>query len=346
MPKTNLRAKLWKISTKPKVKAITINLIVLVITLLLFLFILEVSLRLTNTCSVSPNKSGNLFTILQQSKNSNIVYELKPNSKGYLNGQFIEINEHGMKSPSISKEKPEDLYRIAFLGDSITFGWALPFSDSFPEQLKSKIPKAEILNFAVPGYVGIQNLETLKTKVLDFNPDLIIMGHFLNDPDGIWQVYDTTLNIPTPIKIFLNENSCTYNWAKTRRNRILNRAGVITNSPYEDLYEIKSESWQNHKKLFEKMATISKDNNIPILVVILPNWHNLNDDYDFIGIHSLLNKTITQAGLHSIDMYTELKALNINAEDFRIEHVHPNAKGHKLIAESIDKYIQENYLLP
>jgi lysophospholipase L1-like esterase len=349
MPKTNLRARLWKISTKPKVKTLIINLIILAVTLLFFLFILEASLRFTNTCSVSPDKSGNLFTILQKSDNPNFIYELKPSSEGYLNGQFIEINSHGMKSPEITMEKQENTYRIAFLGDSITFGWAIPFSDSFPEQLKNKLQQSsekdiEILNFAVPGYVGIQNYETLRSKVLKYDPDLVIMGHFLNDPDSIWQVYETSTNIPTPIKIFLNENSCTYNWAKTRRNIILNRAGVITNSPYEKLYIESSETWQNHKQLFDNMATFSKDNNVQILVVILPNWHNLNDEYEFIKIHQQLNKTITDAGLLSLDMFQELNGMN--AELLRIEHVHPNIVGHKLIADSIYKKLEEENILP
>ncbi len=345
MPMTNkIRAILWNITTSKKYKKprnIILNIIILLITILIVLFLIEGVLRLANICEVAPKQSGNLFTFIQKNKNPSMVYELKPNAEGYLAGKYVKINSQGMRSSEISL-KSENSYRIAFLGDSITFGWGVDANESYPEifgeMLRKEFNKTiEILNFGVPGYVAEQQYEVLKDKVLDYNPDLLVIGNFLSNPDKIWNLYDTSIPIHPSIKIFFKEHSCLYNLVQDKWKILLNKAGEIDKSPYIDLYNTDSETWKNYTSTLNKISMISKESNIPVIIFILPNWHNLNESYEFIDIHNLLNKTIFEYNLHSIDTFPDLKNLNIVAEDYSIEHVHPNAKGHELLAEILHK---------
>jgi len=345
----DIRAFFWNLTISKKYRKyrnLLMNIFLLIITLLILLFIIEGTLRVTNNCEIALKKSGNLFTFLQKVENPSLVYELKPNSEGYLAGKYVKINSYGMRSKEISTDK--DVYRIAFIGDSITFGWGVELNESYPEVLgeyieKDQHIKVEILNFGVPGYVSLQEYTVLKNKVINYSPDLIIIGNFLSSPDNIWNLYQTSIPISPSIKIFFKERSCTYNFLQSKLNIFLNKAGKIDKSPYINLYNKSSEEWKNYKDVLGKISAISKDNNIPVVTLILPNWYNLNESYEFKEIHNLLNMTLSENNLHPIDTYPELSG--INAGDYSIEHVHPNAEGHKLLAQILYKKLKNNYFI-
>ncbi len=98
-----------------------------------------------------------------------------------------------------------------------------------------------------------------------------------------------------------------------------------------------------HKKTYEEILEISKEHDISILVILLPNWVNLNENYDFKDIHKLLNKTFIGYGLNVVDIFPEVKGLN--GEEYRIDekdYAHPNYKGHEIIAETIYENLKQN----
>src|SRR4029450_9187452 len=75
---------------------------------------------------------------------------------------------------------------ILCLGDSWTFGWNVGSTQSYPQQLQDllrrEFPEAnfEVFNLGVAGYSSIQGLRVLKTRVLDLNPDVVVVGFAMN----------------------------------------------------------------------------------------------------------------------------------------------------------------------
>jgi GDSL-like Lipase/Acylhydrolase family len=102
----------------------------------------------------------------------------------------IRTNSHGLHWREIERAKPEGLRRVAFLGDSFTFGcWAPSVEQSFVgvfEQLGNR-RRLEALNFGVGGY-GLDDMELLlEQEVFDFQPDWIIVALFNgNDFRDTW----------------------------------------------------------------------------------------------------------------------------------------------------------------
>src|SRR3990167_8578925 len=94
-----------------------INLSLLFATILFFFGGIEVTLRVTGMVSVKPNPPK----IYQNSTNPEISYELKPNISERAYRSIVTTNSLGFRSPEIDPNKP----LLAFLGDSITFGYGL-----------------------------------------------------------------------------------------------------------------------------------------------------------------------------------------------------------------------------
>lgn len=79
------------------------------------------------------------------------------------------------------RDKPEGLFRIACLGDSHTHCTEVSKrSEKYPQLLEQHLNQTslhpvEVLNFGVPDYTWSQQMEALKTKALEFKPDLVIV---------------------------------------------------------------------------------------------------------------------------------------------------------------------------
>jgi len=120
-------------------------------------------------------------------------------------------NSLGYRSPEFTLEKPDNVYRILILGDSITFGWGVEDNQTFSyllqQQLNQKYPdkKIEIINAGWhDSYAPDSYYVYLKNEGLALNPDLVILNLFpwndISDLDEmVWQETDER-NMPTKIQ--------------------------------------------------------------------------------------------------------------------------------------------------
>lgn len=319
-------------------KWLLILFIILVAITLLFAF-LEILTRASNSCKVSPKGTGNLFNFIR--KSNSLGYELEPLSEGFLKSVKVKINSDGLRDYEYSKEKSEGTYRIVTIGDKLTFGWGVNLEASYPKILERTLNKTlevEVINFAVPGYKGEQRLRVLQEKALDYNPDLVIIEHSLSTPGDAWNLYETKTPIPIFIKTFFSERSCFYNWVKEKYKERLESDGTIKGYPYKKLHEEGSEFWERYKNVLRGFKEISESEEIPILVVIFPIWENLDDSYSFKKEHHLLNTTINNFGLYSLDLLPEIYGLN--GEEYLLDDtdaIEVNYEGYKIVAEAIRK---------
>lgn len=109
---------------------------------------------------------------------------------GKVVSQQRSINSWGFRGPEVSLEKPEGVYRIVCLGGSSTYGHT-PTSDqaTWPARLQhwlndpvAESPKrVEVLNAGCSGYSTVESTANLALRMLDFDPDLVIVYHTIND---------------------------------------------------------------------------------------------------------------------------------------------------------------------
>src|SRR4030095_16468785 len=145
--------------------------LIVVITFVMFFITGEILTRLFK--NESPPR-------VVASENQMLVYELNKNYAG--------INSFGMRDEEFNIDSIRGLYKIAVIGDSHAYSTRVKKRDeTFPSQLEEYLNQnigqrvVKVLNFGVPGYNTAQELEILKTKVLMFEPRIIILQYCIND---------------------------------------------------------------------------------------------------------------------------------------------------------------------
>ena len=177
------------------------NLLLLALSLLFTALVAEGGLRLLahfrnqgllSTALASPvpipdNGRVTLGHMIRLSPDPKIIYEFKPDLDVTFIGAPVTINAAGFRGPLYPEAKPPGTRRIVGLGDSFMFGHGVGDRDIYLRVLEDLLnrftsgSRFETVNTAVPGYNTVMEVETLKTKGLVYQPDVVLIHFVGND---------------------------------------------------------------------------------------------------------------------------------------------------------------------
>jgi lysophospholipase L1-like esterase len=177
---------------KPAIKAPSkAEFILLMASIAVAALMLELGARIWLNFLATPDQYEKhvLYTSLEPeeiawTRHHYLNYGLTPNySKG-----LRSHNSLGYRGPEFSVEKPPGAYRIVALGGSSTYTSEVEDDDkAFPAQLERILGdeygyrSVEVINAGVGGYSSWETLINLEFRVLDLDPDLLIVYHGAND---------------------------------------------------------------------------------------------------------------------------------------------------------------------
>ncbi|MBF0287858.1 MAG: SGNH/GDSL hydrolase family protein [SAR324 cluster bacterium] len=97
-------------------------------------------------------------------------------------------NDLGYRGDSFPLEKPEGEFRIVAIGGSTTYSSRVSDNaHTYPAQMEKllkeqyRCPAIRVINGGMKGYTSFENLINLMFRVLDLNPDLVIVYQATND---------------------------------------------------------------------------------------------------------------------------------------------------------------------
>lgn len=300
------------------------------------------------------------------SDNPKLLFELVP---GAVNlDAALSINADGMRDRDYQVKKPPNTYRIACIGDSICFGWSLEEWEAFPKRLEELLNRYfagphrrfEVLNFGVAGYDIAQIVENLRVRVLKYEPDLILYGYCLNDPQQFSFTYESlraqltaaekgfrdrlfgparrlmqrsrlyvlacySLELMTPGGFELRIRQPPREWVVKRKE---NPVAWVA-----DLY--RGNPWQDALNELTNLARITRSAGISTHVVLFPFFETL-DTYPLVEIHGRVAGASRRLSLGVIDLLDDYRALQrADPEPFSLDMAHPNPRGHTFAAVAI-----------
>jgi len=159
-----------------KMKRVGTKLLTIVLSVIFALLIAEVFLRI----------AGYSYPILT-APDQTFGVALRPGAQGWYRKEgeaYIRINSDGLRDREHQKPKPANTMRIAVLGDSFAEALQLPLENTFWSVMEQRLGgcnalagrEVEVINFGVSGYGTAQELITLRHRVWDYQPDLVLLA--------------------------------------------------------------------------------------------------------------------------------------------------------------------------
>ncbi|MBI2598679.1 SGNH/GDSL hydrolase family protein [Candidatus Curtissbacteria bacterium] len=182
------------------------------LSLVAALLVFEVLLRIFTSEPQNLAKLKASLVFLHENK-ANATFAYSRDEDGFNN--TISINSYGFRDDEFKKEKDPNVFRIAVLGDSQEEALQVKLADTWQKVMAKKLSselvrkaaigeprftRVESYNFGVSGYGTDQQWLTLREKVWQFSPDMVILAFSPNDvgdtfKNGLARVKDGKLEV-------------------------------------------------------------------------------------------------------------------------------------------------------
>lgn len=267
-----------------------------------------------------------------------LEYEVRPSIVSSDRDVEIRTNSLGMRSPELREPRDPACVRIAVLGDSVAFGMGVPMDGMWSSvalrELAAASPETpfELLNCAVSGYSSRDECVVLEKRALPLEPDLVIVGYYLNDPE------------PEPIQPLQNyfhepewwqHSEILRHLAHARRKLDVRRFG--DGDFYRYYHAVNGEPWRGTRAALERMRDLAAGHGVAVMLVISPvmgvadTW----SAYPYTAIHAQVCELARALGWTTLDLLTGLCESGLEPPELRLDDHHPNARGHALMGRAI-----------
>jgi D-alanyl-lipoteichoic acid acyltransferase DltB (MBOAT superfamily) len=259
--------------------------------------------------------------------------DLIPSFVASTNYGTVTINRWGMRDRDYELQPPPGVFRIALLGPSNVMGWGVGDGETFEALLEDRLnldraaaqpAKYEILNFGVPGYQPPQQLVALE-KAFAFHPDAVFYvatGRELSRASRYMvEVVQKRIANPYP---FLSEIV-----AKAGLTAEIDEASALRRlAPFRD--EILAAVYRHIVEECRARGRVA-------VWIFLPQvregaWQEETPD---------MLRIAAEAGFVIVDLADVYRGEDPAAVRLAEWDEHPNARGHRLIAERLYAALQD-----
>lgn len=328
------------------------NLAVLAVSLLMTIFALEGFIRWWYPRSAWP------VLRLYYRPAPEIGYELIPRVAGTGSfGEAIVINSHGLRDVERPWDKPAGLKRIVVLGDSFTFGMKVEAEASYPKALEKMLNEKgdrrryDVINAGVVAYSLCQERKWLELRGWRYEPDLVVVGFFGDDPHCKGEESGRRFANPKAYRTF-TKVSVLYNFLRNSYNvlnaRYLERlrpawtGGLEARSRYlkrSNFTNITEEEWAGVAGDLRTIQEGASRRGATLLVLVIPDAGQVGFP-EFQSPTRRLLAICREAGIACIDTTPLIEA----APDPLSLYLYPldahlSPAGHSLLARAITEWV-------
>jgi len=267
----------------------------------------------------------------------------RPNSEAFLMGADMKINSLGMRDHEVTTNKPPGTFRVVVLGDSTTVGWGVHFEETYPKLLEksfnanppsSQWKNYEVINTGIGNYNSAQEVASLKDRWLALDPDMIVIGWYINDAEPT----------PKPREPWLSLHSYGYVWLTSQLGNLVRNVGANKNYKdyYNSLYDPNQPGWPKCQAAYAELAQICRDRKIPLKIVLIPELHSLSGNYEFTHINDLIRHIGETNNVEVLDLINAFPPSGDPKQFWASpEDAHPNDRANELMAAKIDETLRK-----
>ena len=257
--------------------------------------------------------------------------------------QHVEIatNDLGLRERPIGPRRPGTA-RVLVLGDSVAFGWGVKVEDALPRQLERALSSSgrevfETVNAGVPGYNSRQELAFLKDNAESLGPDAVVLLYVDNDIDAIDPARVHMGVLPDPWKD--PRGAADYFLSMSRFYFMLRHIIPFVAGPAKArVAERRGDGgWRDSMRSVEEIAAVCRARGVPLAV-----FHfRMLDDAVSKALNEELGARAGQDGFYFADTLSWFAGRDIRRLTNSFIDTHPNAAGHRILAEGMARYMME-----
>ncbi len=276
--------------------------------------------------------------------------------------QVVEnINSLGLRGVrEIRPTKPDGVLRVACVGDSFTYGHGVNDDETWPHQLEQALAtrlgvgRVEVLNFGVSAYEITQEVRQIETMVMRFDPDLVLLCWFFNDPalregpgfemeEAPW-VVRTFTHRPGSWHTLLRERS---HLADTLIDRIFTptyyRFYARTRS---SLYDKSKPSWEKSVRGIRRAQAVTAAAGVDFAMLLYPVMRRIDGKLISHDFYRQVVELCDELGIVNYDLEPVFDGYDVDALRVHAYNAHPNGEAHGLVGEAVADFILAQQLLP
>jgi lysophospholipase L1-like esterase len=295
------------------------------------------------------------------------------------NDVVIETNSLGLRHPELGP-KSDDEFRILVLGDSITFGDYLAFEETYPALLERRLegrrPRVTVINAGLPGASTSNELYHYLEISDAVDPDLVLVGMYLNDSQNSGRFYARSLRQPYASSRFLTflANRVALlrlelwsdevipeidpGWREEFQGDRWLRTGDMWNDSESFDFEIYNaymdfglawnpQSWTILKRIVHTFSAAARQNGHDFAVFLLPihiqvkgTVENFQPQQNFLAMCDFLDLTC-------LDLVPALRAdWQARHTELYYDHCHLTADGNSVVADALVEWLDGEHLVP
>jgi len=260
-------------------------------------------------------------------------------------------NSLGFREREFSLAKPDGVYRIAVLGDSLSWGPGVPtakrFSnlvERFLDEQRGPGPRYEVLNFGLSGMDTEDEVRMLRQLVLKTEPDFVLLQWYVNDfenGDHADRPRPAPLVRPGELHLKLLRSSALYALLDPKWAALQEMLGLVESFPaymYRRFGDPEGPDSVYEIERVKEFIGECRQHGIPVGIVLFPNVGPglVRGAYDYDYLHDRVLAACRDEGVTCVDLrstfaaYTDYRTLWASPLD-----PHPSALANRLAAERL-----------
>jgi len=288
-----------------------------------------------------------------------LFWKLKPNVPPTVwNQTLVATNDMGLRHPGPIGVTATGRRRIVCLGDSVTFGFRVPFvtadhptptrdGQPYPRVLEEALRAAgqdvEVIAMAVPGYSSHQGLAWARRDLNRLDPDLVVIAFGWNDASAMPAADDDAMPMgPAYVRaraLMLRSQAALHLVAALRSHE------PVAGQPPTLIARVPHERYvANVRAIVSEAARVGAT--ALVLGAVYRDDKTVADEAARV---SASRRALAEAMRADHTPYLEVPELTeagapANTELF-VEHIHPNEAGHRRLGEALAETILGSRLL-
>ncbi|MDJ0787399.1 MAG: SGNH/GDSL hydrolase family protein [Myxococcota bacterium] len=268
-----------------------------------------------------------------------------------------EQNELRLRSLNLERGRQPGVTRILVLGDSFSWGDKIARTrDTWPYVLESQLRRdghrVEVVSLAKGGFTTVNHGERLDAMGWEFEPDLVLLQSYLNDPlpsgpgyrrEGERWLYRLWPLLPG-LHDRLDRASYLYSFLNARFAVLQGRVRELQD--YHALYRDDFEGWLAAQKALAGMASAASERGVPLLGVLFPSFSvaSLHEAaYPYVGVHEKIARVHDELEIPLLDLREALAQRDPKGVAWWALpcDAHPSQEAHALAGAVLAEWLPE-----